>query len=459
MTVDRQPRMDGSIGQGGAVQVQLTPTETTGGLATPPATTLRGRQLRLARIAWLALALLTIGLYLAGVPVYFASLLTPCPDAACTNGQLTPATLRALQALGLSVGFYAAYTVAVDVVVAAVYTAVALLLFWRKSDDRMALFAALTLLTFGNATFTSSMQLLAEVYPVCWFPVQVVGFIGDVSMLTFLYLFPDGRFVPRWSRWLAVLWIAYQVPAYFYPRSPANLSGTWLGQVVFLGLIGSGVAAQIYRYRRIASPAQRQQTKWVVFGSAVGIALDLIIVAVAVSGILPWAVEPGSLTYFVVLTGAFFSLLLIPLSIGVAILRARLWDIDLLINRTLVYGLLTTILVAVYVGSIVLLQTLFRTITGTDSQLSIVASTLMIVVLFQPIRQRIQTSIDRRFYRRKYDATQVLAAFSARLRDEVDLNVLTDALLAVVAETMQPTQVALWLHAPEQKGEASYRRE
>jgi len=185
----------------------------------------------------------------------------------------------------------------------------------------------------------------------------------------------------------------------------------------------------------------------------------LIIVAVAVSGILPWAVEPGSLTYFVVLTGAFFSLLLIPLSIGVAILRARLWDIDLLINRTLVYGLLTTILVAVYVGSIVLLQTLFRTITGTDSQLSIVASTLMIVVLFQPIRQRIQTSIDRRFYRRKYDATQVLAAFSARLRDEVDLNVLTDALLAVVAETVQPTQVALWLHAPEQKGEASYRRE
>src|SRR5207249_9326928 len=110
-------------------------------------------------------------------------------------------------ALGLSLGFYATYTVALDIIVAGVYSAVAMLLFWRKSDDRMALFAALALLTFGNATFTSSMQLLAEVYPGWWFPVQVVGFIGDVSMLTFLYLFPDGRFVPRWSRWLAVLWI------------------------------------------------------------------------------------------------------------------------------------------------------------------------------------------------------------------------------------------------------------
>jgi len=247
MTVDREPRMAGSIGQGGVVQVQRTPTETTGGPAAPPATTLRGRQRRLAQIAWLAVALPTIGLFLASVPVYFVYLLTPCPGAACTNGQLTPDTLRALHALGLSVNFYAAYTVALDVVVAAVYSAVAFLLFWRKSDDRMALFAALTLLTFGSATFTTSMQLLAELYPLWWFPVHVVGFIGDVSMLTFLYLFPDGRFVPGWSRWLTILWIAYQVPVYFFPQSPANLSGTWLGQVVFLGLIGSGVAAQVYR--------------------------------------------------------------------------------------------------------------------------------------------------------------------------------------------------------------------
>jgi hypothetical protein len=422
----------------------MQPTHELENGATP--TWLRGRTLLLARTAWLAVALPTIGLFLAGVPVYFAYLLTPCPVAACTNGQLALDTLRTLHTLGLSVGFFAAYTVALDLVVAAGYSAVALLLFWRKSDDRMALFAALTLLTFGAATFTSSMQMLAEVYPVWSLPVRVVGFIGDVSMLTFLYLFPDGRFVPRWSRWLAVLWIAYQVPVYFFPDSPANLSGTWLGQVVFPGLIGSGVAAQIYRYRWIASPMQRQQTKWVVFGSAVGIALDLIIVAVAMSGILPWRLEPGSLSYFVVLTGAFLSLLLIPLSIGVAILRSRLWDIDVLIRRTLVYGALTTALALVYVGSVVLLQSLVGAVTNQGrAELVTVASTLAIAALFNPLRRRIQNVIDKRFYRRKYDAAKVLAAFGATARDETDLDRLTTELLRVVDATMQPEHVTLWL--------------
>jgi hypothetical protein len=412
--------------------------------ATP--TRLRGRTLLLARTAWLAVALPTIGLLLAGVPVYFAYLLTPCPVAACTNGQLALDTLRALHTLGLSVGFYAAYTVALDVVVAAGYGAVAMFLFWRKSEDRMALFAALMLLTFGAATFTSSMQMLAEVYPVWRLPVGLVGFIGDVSMLTFLYVFPDGRFVPRWSRWLAVLWIAYQVPVYFFRDSPANLSGTWVGQAVFLGLIVSGVAAQVYRYRWIASPVQRQQTKWVVFGSALGIALDLIIVGVAVSGMLPWSLEPGSLTYFVVLTGAFLSLLLIPLSIGVAILRARLWEIDILINRTLVYGLLTAALTLTYIGCVVLLQTIVTAFTHLGhSEVVAVASTLAIAALFTPLRRRIQNLIDKRFYRRKYDVAKVLAAFGATVRDETDLERLTAELVRVVDETMQAEFVSLWL--------------
>ena len=236
------------------------------------------------------------------------------------------------------------------------------------------------------------------------------------------------------------------MPVYFFPQSPANLSGTWLGQVVFLGLIGSGVAAQVYRYWRIASPVQRQQTKWVVFGSAVGIALDLIIVAVAVSGMLPWRVEPGALSYFVILTGAFLSLLLIPLSIGMAILRSRLWDIDVLIRRTLVYGALTTALALVYVGSVVLLQTLVGAVTNQGrAELVTVASTLAIAALFNPLRRRIQNVIDKCFYRRKYDAAKVLAVFAATMRDETDLEALTTELLRVVDSTLQPEYVSLWL--------------
>jgi hypothetical protein len=440
----------GASGQGGTVQVQLTPSETPSVAAASPATTWSGRLLRLTRLVWLALALPTIGLYLAGVPVYFDFLLTPCPDATCTNGQLTPELLRGMHALGLSVGFYATYTVVLDVVVAAVYSGVALLLFWRRSDDGMALFAALALLTFGSATFTGSMQLLAELYPVWWLPVRVVGFIGDICMLTFLYLFPDGRFVPRWSRWLTLLWLAYQVPAYFFPHSPGDLSGTWLGQVIFPCLIGSGVAAQVYRYWRISSPVQRQQTKWVVFGSAIGICLDLLIVVVVVSGILPWGFEPGSLIYWVGFTGTFLALLLIPLSIGMAILRARLWDIDIIIRRTLIYSTLSGALALVYVGSVVVLQLLLGPLLGQQApQLVTVTSTLAIAALFTPLRQRIRASIDQHFYRRRYNAVQVLARFMARMRDETDLDALTDDLLGVVEETMQPTHLTLWMREPE----------
>jgi hypothetical protein len=135
----------------------------------------------------------------------------------------------------------------------------------------------------------------------------------------------------------------------------------------------------------------------------------------------------------------------LPAAIGIAVLRYRLYDIDVIINRTLVYGSLTAMLVAVYVGSIVVFQAAFRSLTGQDSQLTIVASTLAIAALFNPLRRRIQAFVDRRFYRSKYDARKTLEAFSAKLRDETDLAELNEELLAAVRETMQPAHVSLWL--------------
>jgi hypothetical protein len=158
-------------------------------------------------------------------------------------------------------------------------------------------------------------------------------------------------------------------------------------------------------------------------------------------------VPQGVLASLVGTTSLYFFTLLLPLSIAVAVLRHHLYDIDTLINRTLAYGLLTVTLVALYFGGIVVLQRLFVLLTGQQSTLAVVASTLLIAALFTPLRRRIQSFIDRRFYRKKYDARKTLEAFSVKLREETDLDALNDDLVGVVRETMQPAHVSLWLRS------------
>ena len=406
---------------------------------------LHGRWLLIARTAWLAWAILVVALFVASLPVNFEHTRTVCAQAACAGVQITPEQAQAFQALGLSVDLLAAYSIAIDVVFAAVYFAIALVIFARRSDDRLALFVAFTLVTFGLATGPESLDQLAAGYPAWWLPVQFILFIGSVSILIFFYVFPNGQFVPRWTRWLAILWIVHEASDYFFLDSPFN-PNTWpplLSRLVFVGFIGTGLVAQVYRYRRVSRPTQRQQTKWVVLGvtAALGGFLGL--------GLLFWiipALERNPLILLAGSTGTILFLLLIPLSIGLAILRSRLWDIDIIIRRTLIYGALTATLGLAYFGSVILLQQIFRALTGQQqSEVVTAISILAIAALFAPLRGRVQNAVDRRFYRRRYDAQKVLEQFASTARDEVDLNKLTDRLIGVVEETIHPAHISLWL--------------
>jgi hypothetical protein len=303
------------------------------------------------------------------------------------------------------------------------------------------------------ALFTNSGSLplgaeLAWLTEWIWAP-------GFGIILVFLpLLFPDGH--PPSRRWRGVGWlgglsiglICVLTSIVLWPeRGPALLQlGGFGGEVEewrsavsewvlrlggpMLLLAGLGAVISLFvRFRRARGDV-RQQIKW--FASAAALTLAWIIVAEQQSG------EIVALSGLLVIAS-------IPVATGIAILRYRLYDIDLIINRTLVYGSLTVTLVALYFGGIVVLQRAFVTLTGQQSTLAVVASTLLIAALFTPLRRRIQGFIDRRFYRRKYDARKTLEAFSAKLKNDTDLESLNNDLVGVVRETMQPAHVSVWL--------------
>ncbi|MGZ6357152.1 MAG: hypothetical protein ACXWOX_21475 [Ktedonobacteraceae bacterium] len=363
----------------------------------------------------------------------------------------TPAELSQLQQAGFSPGFLAAYQIGWAVGTTLLYTALAALIFWRRSTDQMALFCAYMLVLFGGTTYTLLLDIgLRTEAPGWYWLVGVLELLGQVSVPTFFLLFPSGRFVPPWTRWGVLVFVLYFVWYIFRPPADLGQLSGLIGlvfAVLLLGLVG----LQVYRYRRVSTFHERQQTKWVVFGLAVaigGFALFLILGTLFIPSDTPSSPGVGSLITITLIYGL---LLLIPVSITFAILRSQLYDIDVIINKALVYSLLTGILAAIYLGVIFALQYLLRGMINQNSNVAIVVSTLIIAALFQPLRHRIQRIIDRRFYRSKYDTAKIIANFNSKLREEVDLDTLSEHLVAVVQETMQPEHVSLWLRKPDRE--------
>ncbi len=292
---------------------------------------------------------------------------------------------------------------------------------------------------------------VTELVPALAVLNDILGPIGWQFFFLMFYFFPNGRPVPGWTRWLVWLWgglIVLEVVTHLMTGTGLmDLSRSQVVGWLSTGLVFTAIGSQVYRYFWRSDAIQRQQIKWVVY--------TLLLIVILIGGVVipfafrppdPTRLGPDLIVAMIHLCLFRLSFALVFAAIGVAMLRYRLWDIDVIIRRTLQYSLLSGLLALVYFGSVVVLQRIFTALTGQgQNQLVAVVSTLAIAALFAPLRRRVQDVIDRRFYRKKYDAAKVVAEFGATCRDETDLDKLTARLVEVVQETMQPESISLWL--------------
>jgi hypothetical protein len=397
-----------------------------------------------ARLLWLALVAPIIGAFLAGLPHVYVSLL-----------RYDPATLDDLQRAGLPPRAPALYLLSLDVVLFVVCVISAILVVWRRPRDRVVYLVAFVIASISMTYTTSPYE--SRVPPAV---LAIILAVCEAAQMLFLFVLPDGRFVPRRSWLLAVpllfarwlIWSQVLLPRYFAsPRSAESFGA--LRQplayfLVFVVFIAFGCAAQLYRYRRLSTPAQRQQIKWVLIG-IIGMLLIVIPLAMAVNvfGMLNAPGLPPLMVRLVSRTLRQAAFCLVPLALLLSMLRYHLWDVDVLINRALVYSAISGLLALVYIGLIVAMQALVRTAVGLDSSMpGLVASTLLVALVFEPVRRRVQTLVDRRFYRGKFDAERALNAFGSSIQTELDPDRLKVQLVSIVEQTVQPAHVAVWVN-------------
>jgi hypothetical protein len=331
----------------------------------------------------------------------------------------------------------------------AAFAVTGLLIFWHRSKDWVAMLFALLLVTTSVVPVRAEWAL-EQAVPWLELPVRFVWLLAMFLWLVVLFVFPDGRFVPRWTRLLGAVAIPATALLVDFHKllldvvQGGSKAGFGLAVLVWSVFWAAGLYAQAHRYRHVSGPVQRQQTKWVAL--TLGLLSLVMLFGIFIPGLFV-----TSLAWFFWATLAMLAVLpLFPASVAVAILRHHLYDIDRLISRTLVYVLLTVVLGLGYAVVVLTLGQLFGGVTTNPPSWAVAGATLAVAALFQPARRRIQQAVDRRFNRRRYSAAKTIEAYSARLREEVDLDTLSAELLAVVDQTMQPTAASLWLRPPDE---------
>src|SRR6185437_4058176 len=406
-------------------------------------TLLSGRWLAIARVVWVLVFVAMLAAFFIQIPYYLAFMSRACPD---TCG-FTTQQETALASIGISLDVFAWIALSCTLVISLISVVLALILFWRRSNDWMAMLVALFLVGYPIMNNGTTGNLPTDIPPSLWVLLQVLTFpVWIIYAATFM-LFPSGRFAPHWT-W--ILFIFWSIWGQLISLTPDLFEG-----ILFLGyplFVITTIIWQVYRYRHSSTPVQRQQTKWAIAG------LFAVLVANQLFW-LPSGFTPLGQTLYMPASFLFYQLVILalPITFFIAIQRNRLYDIDTIINRALVYGSVTVVLAAAYAGCIIALQAISRTLVpipgGPDEPITIVISTLLIAALFQPLRRRVQRAVDRRFYRTKYDARKAVEAFGATLRQEVDIASFRERLLAVVQQTMEPRHVSLWLKDPSPRKE------
>ena len=385
--------------------------------------------------------------WIGGLPIYIKSLLSD-PNSILSilfsNAWSPQAVENAASELGIAPSLIGWYWLVIEIIMALGFSSAGLFIFFRKKDAFGA-FLSLNLVLIGTRITGNVNLLFAFSFPVLLGVMEFLfnySFFGFVSLL---FLFPNGRFVPGWSKWLlpVMALIAVGVTATTEPTRAGNI---WIF-TLFMSTFGAGVLAQVYRYLRVATLQERLQSKWALLSFVIYLLLafitPLLNFNIADHNLPPTGMDLLSWMVFYALLTLGSNLFILALAI--AIFRYRLYDIEIIIHRTLVYTLVTAGLGLVFFGSIILFQSLFVLLTGERSQLAVVISTLAIAALFSPFRRRAQEVIDRRFYRQKFDAARMLASFSDSLRDNLDLEGIKTDLHQVIQSTFRPVSQVIWL--------------
>ena len=387
--------------------------------------------MNLARIFQVLVICLTIGLFIMSIPINYEQRSVICKAESCPPDQVILAGEQALNRVGVSVASFVNLTIALDVLVAIIFTTCAIIIFIRKPNDPFTIFVTIMLVTFGSATFTGGIRGIALAYPELDWLIKVIEMIGNTSIPAFFFVFPNGRFTPRWTAAILIGWFLLIFPPYYFPDSPMNLQRTAIFGLLFVFTHLSGIAAQIYRYLRVSSSIEKQQTKWVVYGLTLGVGGALITKLLALTINDPMG--DGLPLAFVFNIIAVLWMLLLPISVTIAVIRYRLWDINPIINRTLVYGALSFLTIAFYVLTVGGFALYFRN-NETNIVISFIATSI-VAILFEPLRQRLQRAVNRFMYGERDDPATVLIRLSQRL----DSALAPDSVLQTIVETLAQT--------------------